>query len=556
MTRLMRRFACVLSVLLAGSGTAEEIFVDRSEQAEIRFVHEAGIAQGHRHLFETMVGGAAWLDYDGDGELDLYLVQAHADAGKANRPGRQSNVLLRNRGDGTFEDVTDRAGVGDRGYGSGVAIGDVDNDGDTDLLVTNYGPNVFYLNRGDGTFEELSGPSGLADPLWNMSAAFVDLDGDAFLDVYVTNYLDYRLGVHKGCTGNRLKKPDYCHPNKFGSAPDRIYKGLGDGTFQDVCKQAGVAISGLFKGKSLGVLPTDIDGDGDVDLIVACDSVPNLVWRNLGDFRFEDVALEMGIALNPDGKALAGMGIDGGDVNGDGVFDYTITNFAKESNTLYLGNPSGFLFEGSAAAGLAGPTFLPLGFDCKLFDYDLDGDLDVYYTCGHVSSLVEELYPSGAEKRLQPDLLLENDGKGRFRDISERSGKWFARKLVGRGAAFADYDNDGDLDAYIVNMDGPGVLLRNEQKRGNHWIGLRLVGDGGAVNRDAFGSVVTVTSAGGVARKFEVRSAASYLSANDPRVLCGLGTETAVSGVEVRWPDGTVRVFRNLTVDAYNTIRY
>jgi hypothetical protein len=542
--------------VLSAHGVADEAFRDVTQESGIRFQLEVGYAAGKKHLFETMVGGAAWLDYDGDGLLDLFIVQGHSNSDRAGRPGAETDVLYRNRGDGTFEDVTARAGVGDPRYGCGAATGDIDNDGDVDLYVTNFGSNTLYRNNGDGTFSDVTESAGVGCPLWSMSAAFADLDGDGKLDLYVGNYLLYRTDIHGACSGNKLKLPTYCHPNRFEGAPDVLYRGLGDGRFEDVTAKAGVGVAGLFQGKSLGVLPTDFDADGDVDLVVPCDSVPSILWRNLGGLRFEDAALETGTALSADGKALAGMGIDGGDFNGDGIFDFTVTYFSKESFGLFIGAPGGYFNEEGPARGVAAPTFLPLGFGCKALDYDLDGDRDLYYACGHVTDVIETLNPGGGELFAQSDLLLENTGGGKFRDVSARSGPWFQRRLVGRGLAAGDYDNDGRVDLFVVNMNGPGVLLRNVQTPKGRWIGLVLRGDGRKVARDAYGAKVTVVSRAGVRRAFEVRSAASYLSANDARVVCGLGEEDKVTSVEVLWPDGARESFTGVEVGRYQEIAY
>ncbi|MCH2367605.1 MAG: CRTAC1 family protein, partial [Planctomycetes bacterium] len=314
--------------------------------------------------------------------------------------------------------------------------------------------------------------------------------------------------------------------------------------------------TGRIMAKGLGVLPTDYDGDGDVDFLVANDSVPNFLWRNLGGGRFEDAALEAGVALNTHPRSEACIGIDGGDVDGDGHIDYFMTNYAEETDTLYRGEGDGFFFDGTYKAGLVEATYKPLGFGTRLFDYDLDGDLDIYVTRGHIVQLIAELQPGKGLSYEQPDQLLENDGRGRFKDISARSGAWFSKRFVGRGAAFGDYDNDGDIDVYIVNLSQKGVLLRNntiESGRGG-WVGLALRG-GGPCNRDAYGSRVELTAAGRT-RVAEVRSAASYLVANDPRVVFGLAA-APVAGLQarVRWADGLVEVFENLETGRYQDLQ-
>ena len=534
---------------------AADAFVDVTAEKNISFLHVNG-AVGKKLLPESMIGGAAWLDYDGDGRLDLYLVQGHGDSMKARNPGAQSNVLYRQGADGRFTDVSSKAGVADRGYGAGAAVGDYDNDGDVDLYVTNFGRNTLYRNNADGTFTDISREAGVECPYWSASAAFADVNGDGLLDLFVTNYLIYDTLVHKACTGNSRRLPSYCHPNKYDGAPDSLFINRGGGRFEDVSKQAGVTRTGRIMAKGLGVLPTDYDGDGDVDFLVANDSVPNFLWRNLGGGRFEDAALEAGVALNTHARSEACMGIDGGDVDGDGHLDYFMTNYAEETDTLYRGEGDGFFFDGSYKAGLIEATYKPLGFGTRLFDYDLDGDLDIYVTRGHIVQLIAELQPGKGLSYEQPDQLLENDGRGRFKDVSARSGAWFSKRFVGRGAAFGDYDNDGDIDVYIVNLAQKGVLLRNNAIESGKaaWVGLALRG-GGPCNRDAYGSRVELT-AGGRTRVAEVRSAASYLSANDPRVVFGLA-KAPVAGVQarVRWADGLVEIFEDLETGRYRDLQ-
>jgi hypothetical protein len=542
----------IFFALLRAAG-AEEVFVDVTEKAGIHFVHVNG-AVGAKHLYETMIGGGGWFDFDGDALLDLYLVQGHGDSNHAYLPGKEANVLYRNKGDGTFEDVTERAGVGDHHYGCGLAVGDIDNDGDTDLYVTNYGPNVLYLNNGNGTFTDVTEEAGVGCDLWSSSAAFADIQNDGLLDLYVATYINYDPRVHKACTGNRLKIPGYCHPNKFDGAPDRLYLNLGNHRFQDISKTAGVAIAGRILSKGLGVLPTDFDGNGLVDFFVANDSVPDFLWRNLGNNKFEDAALEAGVALNSVGQPTASMGIDGGDVNGDGLIDYMVTNFSQEADTLFLAEGGGFFKDGTLQAGLAEVTYLPLGFGMKLFDYDHDGDLDIYIAEGHILDNVEILYPGAGLTFAQPDQLLQNDGKGHFRDVSAASGAWFQQAYVGRAAAFADYDNDGDIDIFVVNLGQRGVLLQNRSADGNHWVGLELKANA-PCNRSAYGSRVDLKVAGReIPVPLEIRTTASYLAANDPRQVVGLGKEGKPEWARVRWADGLVEVFKTLRLDSYNLL--
>jgi len=535
-----------------GGARGEDVFVDVSKTVGLNVRHVNG-ARGAKLLPETINGGAGWLDYDGDGHLDLYLVQGHGDSTRAYAPGDTGNRLFRNTGKGRFVDVTDQAGVGDRNYGSALAVGDIDNDGDTDLYVTNFGRNVLYINNGNGTFSDGTAASGTGTPFWSSSACFADINGDGLLDLYVANYLLYDSRVHKACSSSRKQTPSYCHPNKYDGAPDSLYLNRGGGRFEDISRAAGIAVRGRILSKGLGVLPTDFDSDGDIDFLVANDSVPNFLWRNLGGGKFEDAALEAGVALNTTGSPEACMGVDGGDVNGDGLQDYFLTNFSEETDTLFFGEGDGFFDDNTLRSGLGKPTFDPLGFGTRLFDYDLDGDLDIYVTRGHILDNLETLHPGTRLRYAQPDHLFQNDGKGRFTDVSESSGSWFKKKLVGRAVATADYDSDGDLDLFIVNSGQECTLLENRAERKGAWIGIRLQGTP-PCSRDAAGSLITLKTGAGV-RRVEVRSAQSYMAAGDPRVILSLDKGAAKAPpVEVRWSDGLRERFNNLQAERYHLL--
>lgn len=530
----------------------EEAFVDVSKTTGLNVRHVNG-ARGAKLLPETINGGAGWLDYDGDGHLDLYLVQGHGDSTRAYAPGDTGNRLFRNTGKGRFVDVTDQAGVGDRNYGSALAVGDIDNDGDTDLYVTNFGRNVLYINNGNGTFSDGTAVSGTGTPFWSSSACFADINGDGLLDLYVANYLLYDSRVHKACSSSQKKTPSYCHPNKYDGAPDSLYLNRGGGRFEDISRSAGIAVRGRILSKGLGVLPTDFDSDGDIDFLVANDSVPNFLWRNLGGGKFEDAALEAGVALNTTGSPEACMGIDGGDVNGDGLQDYFLTNFSEETDTLFFGEGDGFFDDNTLRSGLGKPTFDPLGFGTRLFDYDLDGDLDIYVARGHILDNLETLHPGTRLRYAQPDHLFQNDGKGRFTDVSGSSGSWFKKKLVGRAVATADYDSDGDLDLFIVNSGQECTLLENRAERKGSWIGIRLQGTP-PCSRDATGSLITLKTGGGV-RRVELRNSQSYMAASDPRMILALDKGAAKAPpVEVRWSDGLRELFNNLQAERYHLL--
>jgi hypothetical protein len=544
---LLSRAAPVSRYFSGGAfAPAQPRFVEVSAAAGIDFVHENG-ARGRRFLPETTAGGAGWIDYDADGLYDLYLVNGnlHPDRGGE---GESSNRLYRNLGDGTFRDVTAESGAGDRGYGTGLAAGDIDNDGFSELYVTNFGPNVLYRNAG-GRFVRVTGEAGVEAGGWSSGAIFLDYDADGDLDLYVCRYVDYDPARECRAAG----RPTYCSPHEFPGLPDLLYRNLGGGRFEDVSRAAGIAIAGPSEGKSLGVVALDYDDDGDQDLYVACDQVPNLLFQNQGDGTFKEVGMLADVAFSAEGASQAGMGVDAGDIDLDGRPDLVVTNFADEPNALYR-NLDGRVFEESSKPfALAGPTLAPLGFGVLLIDYDLDGDLDLYIANGHVQDLIAELRPG--RSFAQPDQLLENLEGRLFRDVSALSGEWFARALVGRAAASADFDEDGDEDIAVLNCGGRAALLRNDSPRG-HWIAFRL--EGTRSNRDGYGAKVTVTARrSGVLfrRSFECRSGRSYAAACDPRVRAGLGAGAVeVEAVEIRWPSGTVQSLERPAIDRVHRV--
>ena len=543
-----------------GRASAADAFVDATPRSGIAFRCVNG-ASGKKYLIETMLGGAAWLDYDGDGLLDLYLVQGHRHPEAAldgpGGPDEPSNVLYRNLGGGKFEDVTVRSGTGDRGYGMGAAAADYDADGRPDLYVTNYGRNTLYHNRGDGKFDDVTESAGVGAGGWSSSAAWADFDGDGRLDLYVARYLVYDTHKDSSCPatapGSKEKVPTYCNPTHFEGAPDLLFQNRGDGTFRDVSKESGVGSShGWQEAKGLGVVASDFDGDGDLDVLVANDSVPNTLWKNLGGLRFENVALVSGFALNAEGAAQAGMGIARGDVDGDGDEDIYVTNFSRETDTLYL-NQGSYYLDATIERGIAQPTYLPLAFGTRLLDYDLDGDLDVYVANGHILDNAERLHAGEGITYAQPALLFENDGRGRFQDASSRSGAWFQRAFVGRGVAECDYDNDGDPDLVVVNIDGPAVLLENHAGNGKPWIGVDLRASTGGPT--VHGARVEV-ECGGMKQVRYAGTDGSYLSSHDPRIRFALpGSAGQPVTVKVRWPEAReAKDYPGLTPGKYHVI--
>ena len=500
-------------------------FIDVTAEAGIAFRHINGAADRKFYL-ETMGAGAAFFDYDNDGDLDLYIVNGASLPGfEAAAPPR--NGLYQNDGDGTFTDVTEAAGVGDTGYGMGCVAADYDNDGDSDLYVTNFGENLLYQNNGDSTFTDATAHAGVGNgKKWSSSCAFIDYDHDGNLDLYVVNYLDYDIAKDQDWYDPRGRRI-YSNPQVYAGISDTLYRNNGNETFTDVTRQAGVYNN---DGKGLGVTCGDYDNDGNIDIYVANDTTPNFLYRNVGDGRFVDIGPFAGAAYNEHGVAEGGMGVDFGDYNNDGVLDIFVTNFSNETNTLYHNTADGALIDFTNVAGLGEASFLKLAFGTKFFDADNDGALDLFVTNGH-------LYPteSDALEYAQTDQLFINTGEGTFVDVSEQSGEYFSIKRVGRGAAFGDYDNDGDTDIFVVNLNQEGVLLRNEGGNKHNWLMIRTVGV--KSNRDGIGARVEVMTRSHSQMK-EVQAGSSYLSGHDLRLLFGLGTETTAEGIKITWPSG------------------
>ncbi len=537
------------------------IFVEDAAGSGIDFVHWNGMS-GEFYLAEIMGAGCALLDYDGDGDLDAYLVQGGLlgpgksveDALLPPPAGPLRDRLYRNdlvrAPDGVprarFTDVTGESRIDARGYGMGVATGDYDGDGDVDLYLTNYGANQLWRNEGDGTFTEVGAAAGVDDATWSVSAAFVDYDRDGRLDLYVGNYVDFRFANHKACYS---KVRDYCSPSAYNPVPDRLYRNRGDGRFEDVSATAGVAAD---RGNALGVVTVDLDRDGWPDIYVANDGTPNLCWINRGDGRFANTALLAGCALNEAGQAEAGMGVDAGDFDGDGDDDLFVTHLSGETNTLYLNDGRGTFEDRTIVSGLGPPSRAFTGFGTAWFDYDNDGWLDLLVVNGAVT-LIEELLQAGDPYPLhQPNRLYRNLGQLRFEDVTERAGAALALSEVSRGAAFGDVDDDGDVDVLISNNNGPARLLLNQLGNRNHWLGLRLIGDDGAV---VPGTRVAVVRRDGTALWRRARSDASYASANDPRVLFGLGSSAELPRVRALWPEGRVETWSVPGIDRWITLR-
>ena len=510
-------------------------FTDVTDVAGIRFTHANG-ATGEFHLPETLGAGGAFLDYDNDGYLDLYLVNSAT-----------PSVLFRNKGDGTFTDVTESAEVDNQGgYGHGVACGDYDNDGYVDIYVTNFGANRLYHNDGDGTFTDVTAQAGVGDTHWSSSATFFDYDNDGYLDLYVVNYVNYTLDasapicLEDPAFGATEKVRGYCHPKHFEGAPDRLYRNNSDGTFTDATDATNIRDpGGMFLGKGLGVVAADFDADGNPDIYVANDDTPNYLFYNKGDGTFAEIAILTGCAYSADGIAQAGMGVDVGDYNGDSFLDLFVTNFSYETNTLYRNNGDGTFTDVSYKARLGEESYLFLGFGTGFFDPDNDGYLDIFIANGHIFPNVERTTDVLSYK--QPNQLFWNQSNSTFIEM-----QFEGQHAVSRGTLFGDYDNDGDTDLLVTQLNDKVTLLRNENRTSNNYLRLKLIGT--RSNRDGIGARVTLTL-GTESQTREAHRGYSYLSSNDPRLLFGLGERTRVDKLQIRWQSGIVQILENLAAN-------
>jgi hypothetical protein len=526
----------VLAAAPAGPGDCPIQFTDVAARAGIRFIHDRGSTPEH-HLPEIMGSGLAWLDYDNDGWMDLYAVQGGPFP--ASGAAAAGDRLYRNNGDGTFTDVTEKAGLNDRAYGIGATAADYDNDGFVDLYVTNYGGNILYHNDGSGKFTDVTAKAGLAGPRFSTSAAWADIDGDGDLDLFVTQYADDRKDKTLFCGDRKTGARDYCPPIMYDGTLGALYRNNGNGTFTDVTREAGL---GNAVGKGLGVLFVDFDLDGKPDLFIANDEVMNYLFHNLGGGRFEDVTLASGTGFGLEGNPQGSMGVDAGDLDGDGLPDLVVANFEAEPNAYYRNLGSGIFEDLSVSSGFGAPTLPYVKFGLNLLDVDNDGDLDAFMTNGHILDRPTRQGSSAAQK----PMLMWNDGTGHFR--SRPCGPAFEQQFIGRGSAVADYDNDGDADVAVSNSAGPLQLLRNDGEHG-HWLGVQLVGR--KSNRQGIGARLVAETPGGRKITRFVEAGSSYLSSSDPRVLFGLGAETSVRKLTIYWPSGTVQVAENLAAGKY-----
>ena len=547
----------------APDASGGEWFVERAKEVGLDFVHFNGMS-GEVYYPEIMAPGVGVFDYDNDGDLDVYVVQGQMlGPGKTIKdaiyPPRDlpRDRLFRNdlavAADGRhtlrFTDVTGQSGIDVRTYGMGVAAGDFDNDGWTDLYRTGLDDTVMLRNNGNGTFSDVTEKTGTGNRgRWSVPAAFVDYDRDGWLDLFVGNYLIYSIAADIDCLSVSGQR-DYCPPNSYRAQPSRLFHNRGNGTFEDVT--AGALIGGAY-GPALGVSTADFDGDGWIDLYVGNDGQPNQLWMNQRNGTFRDAAFVGGAAVSGGGNAEASMGIDAGDFDNDGDEDLFITNWMAQMNVIYVNDGRGAFEDRRGATGLGPPSLAKTGFGTAWFDYDNDSWLDLLAVNGSVAIIEAQARAKDPFPLRMAKQLYRNLGNGRFEDVSARAGKAFQLAEVGRGAAFGDLDNDGDTDVVVGNAAGPLHLFVNEIGNRSHWLGLRLVG--GSAKRDLLGARVSVIRSDGSTLVRRARSDGSYASANDSRVLVGLGSSTERPRVRVQWPDGATEERSDVAIDRYTTL--
>ena len=524
-------------------------FVDETRRAGVTFRNATGSPE-KRYVIETQSAGVGLWDYDMDGSLDIFFTNGAPLEDTEPSRALEGNALYHNDGDGLFEDVTSQAGVGGvSAWSMGCTVADYDNDGDPDLYVTRWGANTLYRNEGNGSFVDVTDVAGVGDDSWGVGSSFGDYDGDGHVDLYVANYIDFRLHgppyYDRWCVYNGI--PAACGPAGFEATPDVLYHNGGDGRFTDVSDMAGI------RGRShygMGVAWGDLDDDSDLDLYVANDGHPNSLFRNEGSGRFVDVALLSGTAYSGTGRPQAGMGVALGDYDNDGDLDIFVTNFSQDHNTLYRNDGDDIFADVTGAVGMAGPSRPFMGWGTFFFDFDNDGNQDVFVANGHLMPAIDR---AGVDLGYrQRNLLFRNTGRGRFEDVSRAAGPGLTVEKVSRGAAYGDYDNDGDLDVVVANLDDTPTLLRNDGGHVGNWLIMKLQGT--ASSRDGIGARVRVVSDEMADQLREVNSGSSFQSQSDSRVHFGLGQAGEVQ-IEVRWPNGALQILEEVSVNSQLTIR-
>jgi hypothetical protein len=543
---LMASFPALLllvSSYMVGNQSSGVRFVDITEQSGINFIHIS--TPEKRYIVESMSGGVAVFDYDNDGYLDIYFVNSLT-VGLLKSNGKTRSALYHNNGNGSFTDVTDKAGVGDIGWGMGVAVADYNNDGFDDLYVTCVGPNHLFKNNGNGTFSDVTQKAQVGDPRWSAGAAFVDYDNDGYVDLFVSNYVAFdfnklpEFGKSKLCQYKGV--PVQCGPRGLPGDGDTLYHNNGDGTFTDVTKKAGVTDPEGYYG--MGVICSDFDQDGLIDIYVANDSTPNFYYHNNGDGTFKDLGFTSGTAVNENGSEQGSMGVTVGDYDHDGKLDLFVTNFDDDYNTLYHNDGRNSFTDVSYAAKVAAVSLPYVGWGTKFFDYDNDGWVDLFVANGHV-------YPQIPTYR-QRNFVHKNNRDGTFTEIGAELGAPFLQKRAGRGVAFGDLDNDGDVDVVINNLDGAPQLLRNDGGNANNSVLIKTIGV--KSNRDGIGARIKIVS-GDLTEIDEVRSGDSYISQSDLRLHFGLERRTKIDLIEIRWPSGMIEAIKDANVNKILTVK-
>ena len=519
-------------------------FTDVTRQTGITFVHTDG-SSGRRYIVESVCCGLATFDYNGDGKVDILFLNGAPLPGSSITTPPPRNALYRNDGGWKFTDVTQAAGLGDTNYHLGVCVGDYNNDGYPDIYLNNFGPNILYRNNGDGTFTDVTQAAGVANGnKVGAGACFLDIDGDGNLDLFVANYVDFTFAKHQ--TRNINGHPAYVGPMIYGPVPATLFRNNGDGTFTDISRESGIA---AHAGTGMGVVCADYDDDGDTDIIVGNDAMANFVWRNDGSGHFEEVGLLTGLAYDRNGVGLGTMGVECGDYDNDGRLDFHMTSYQKQWAILYRNLGRGIFEDVTHSTGAGTGTFNQVTWGAGLVDFDNDGDRDLFIACGHLQDNVE-LWDDTTSYE-ERNLLLENTGRGKFVDISARSGDGLAVKRSSRGAAFDDLDNDGKIDVVILNSRREPTLLRNDSPGQNHRIQIRLRGT--RSNRDGIGARIKVVT-GDLTQVDEVHSGRGYQSHYGMYPHFGLGHRTRIDRIEVRWPNGQTKTVIHPVINRYHEI--
>jgi enediyne biosynthesis protein E4 len=546
-TRLLGWVVILVSTTVGGGAgvraAGQPQFTDVTTAAGVRFRHNSGAA-GKKYLPETLGSGGAFLDADNDGWQDIFLVNSRNWPGQSGAPSYPA--LYRNNRNGTFTDITRQAGLAVEMYGLGVSAADYDNDGRTDIYVTGLGPNRLFHNTGSGKFEDVTARAGVGDPGFSASAAWFDYDSDGKLDLFVTNYVEWTLETDRYCTLDGKSK-SYCTPESYKGQSPTLYRNRGNGTFENVTRKAGLYDP---SSKGLGVALIDYNNDGRLDLFAANDTQPNRLYQNTGKGTFTDVGVSAGVAFNEAGVARAGMGTDAADYDGSGRQSLVVGNFSNEMMALYSNEGTGLFMDQAPGSTIGKASQLTLTFACFFFDFDLDGLLDIFAANGHVADDISTVQPRIAYA--EPAHLFRNAGSKKFDEVTAKSGAALSQRVVARGAAYGDFDNDGDLDLLITTNNGPARLLRNDGGNQNHAVRIRAIGT--TSNRDAIGAKVRVVLDNGSVLWRMVKTGSSYCSQSELPVTIGLGSRTAIKSVEVTWPTGRKETVTGVRADEAITI--